>query len=182
MSSEDEGNARGGFRLFRIMTKLAQVKWQIVVTLFFAARFSMIFTKMVKGLVILYGGKMNSIKFWSISPSWEQKYQRLWPGISLSHQFRFQPCCVPVTSALCIPRRPLPATPPTAIWHPYRPLIGLHWSRMSACPPRPRPSAVCVRCRSALTQLQASCHKWWQHLRWDWRHVQSWLKSSKYLD
>ena len=73
MSSEDEGNARGGFRLFRIMAKLAQVKWQIVVTLFFAARFSMIFTKMVKGLVILYGGKMNSIKFWSISPSWEQK-------------------------------------------------------------------------------------------------------------
>ena len=65
MSSEDEGkgNARGGFRLFRIMTKLAQVKWQIVVTLFFAARFSMIFTKMVKGLVILYGGKMKSINF-----------------------------------------------------------------------------------------------------------------------
>ena len=38
-------------RLIRIITKLARVMWQIVVTLFFASRF----TKMFKGLVILYG-------------------------------------------------------------------------------------------------------------------------------
>ena len=42
-------------RLIRIITMLAWVMWQIVVTLFFASRFSLIFTKMVKGLVILYG-------------------------------------------------------------------------------------------------------------------------------
>jgi hypothetical protein len=34
---------------------VARVMWQIVVSLFFASRFSLIFTKMFKGLVILYG-------------------------------------------------------------------------------------------------------------------------------
>lgn len=47
---EGKGNAREGFRLIRIMTKLA-----IVDTLFLAARFSLIFTKMVEGLVKFYG-------------------------------------------------------------------------------------------------------------------------------
>ena len=35
-------------------------------------------------------------------------------------------------TALCITRRPPPATSPASIW----PLIGPHWSWMSACPPR----------------------------------------------
>ena len=54
-------------------------------------------------------------------------------------------------TALCITRRPPPATSPTATW----PLIGPHWPWMFACPPRVTHIAVCVRIPDTVTSVMS---------------------------